>query len=87
MDLEVDAITDEFGGNCFLFVLTAPHVMWDLSSLTRNPTCVPCTEVQSKPLFHQVSFLWANTFYKKLREYYEEWYIKLHKNSPFFCPF
>ena len=30
MDLEVDAITDEFLGNYFPIVLAVPHVMWIL---------------------------------------------------------
>ena len=35
-----------------------PHSMWDLSSLTKDPTCVPCIGTEeSQPLDHQGSSL------------------------------
>ena len=52
---EISAINSSF---CFVFYffLAMPHVMWDLSSLTRDQIHTQCTEVQSlKPLDFQGS--------------------------------
>ena len=39
----------------FSFFVAMPHGMQDLSSLTRDQTCVPCSELQGSP--HIANFL------------------------------